>query len=313
MKVAILDDYDGAYETTAGIHRLRQLAAVRIFREPFGEPAALRGFDALVATRERTLFTRRLLEQLADVRIIAQTGNHAYHIDLAAAEEQGIVVARASGGFSIGAAELAIGLAIAVMRRIPSGHDAIRENRWPAQPGCVLHGKTLGVIGVGRVGRHVARLGAAFGMRVLGWSPRLTDARATEAGVEARSLPVLLRESDVVSIHAALTAESRGLIDAQHITLMKPSACLINTARAAIVDEAALISALAVRRIAGAGLDVFDQEPLPASHPLRSLANVVLTPHIGWNTDEGFERFAAGACDVLTAFAEGREVPRFTL
>ena len=313
MKVAVLDDFDGAYEPTAGIRRLRQHAAVRIFTEPFGDPAALREFDALVATRERTSFTRRLLEQLPALRIIAQTGNYAYHIDLAAAAERNIVVARAGGGFSIGAAELAIGLAIAVMRRIQSGHEAIGRGFGTSQQTSVLHGKALGIVGVGRVGRHVARLGAAFGMRVLGWGPRLTDALAASAAVEPRSLAELLRDSDVVSIHAALTTESRGLIDAQQIALMKPSAYLINTARGAIVDETALVEALTESRIAGAGLDVFEVEPLTASHPLRHLPNVVLTPHIGWNTDEGFERFAAAACEVLIAFNEGCDVPRFTL
>jgi phosphoglycerate dehydrogenase-like enzyme len=199
------------------------------------------------------------------------------------------------------------------MRRIPSAHDAISQGGWPARHSCVLHAKTLGIIGVGRVGRHVARLATAFGMRVLGWSPRLTGATAAASAIEARSLPGLLRESDVVSIHAALNADSTGLIDAHCIALMKPSAYLINTARGAIVDETALVEALAAGRIAGAALDVFDQEPLPASHPLKHLANVVLTPHIGWNTDEGFERFAAAACEVLLAFDEGRDVPRFNL
>lgn len=313
MKVAVLDDFDGAYETTAGMRRLRQHADVRIFTEPFGEPAALHEFDALVATRERTHFTRQLLEQLPRLRIIAQTGNHAHHIDLHAAAARGIAVAQASGGFSVGAAELAIGLAIAVMRRIPSAHDAIGLGAWPTRLTEVLHEKTLGIIGVGRVGGHVAKLGAAFGMRVLGWSPRLTDAAAVAAGIERRSLPDLLRESDVVSIHATLNSASRGLLDAERIALMKPSAYLINTARGAIVDETALIQALVTRRIAGAGLDVFDQEPLPAPHPLRRLPNVVVTPHIGWNTDEGYARFAASACDVLLGFDEGRDVPRFTL
>jgi phosphoglycerate dehydrogenase-like enzyme len=312
VRVAILDDIHHAYEGTSGVRRLSEhVDEVRIFTAPFGDAQALRGFEALVANRERTRFTRDLLTQLPDLRIIAQTGNHAHHIDFAAAAERGIVVARASGGFSVGAAELAIGLAIAVMRRIPASHNAIARGDWQTPSTAVLHGKTLGIVGLGRVGQHVAKLGAAFGMRIVAWSPRLTDAAAAAAGATRAPLDALLQQSDIVTIHASLTPESRGLIDARCLGLMKPDAHLINTARGAIVDEAALVKALAERRIAGAGLDVFAEEPLPPAHPLITLPNVVLTPHIGWPTDEGYARFAEAACDVLLAYQAGREVPRF--
>lgn len=313
MKVAILDDIHHAYEGTSGVRRLREHAEVRIFTAPFGDAGALRGFDALVANRERTRFTRDLLERLPELRIIAQTGNHAQHIDLAAAADLGIVVARASGGFSVGAAELAIGLAIALMRQVPASHAAVMRGEWPAPMTRVLHGKTLGIVGLGMVGQHVARLGVAFGMRALAWSPRLTGARAAAALAEHRTLDALLRESDVVSIHATLTAESRGLLDARRIGLMKTTAYLINTARGPIVDQTALVEALVAQRIAGAGLDVFDDEPLPAAHPLTRLSNVILTPHIGWPTDEGYARFSEAACEVLLAYRAGRDVPRFTV
>ena len=312
MRVAILDDIHQVYGGTAGIHRLRGRAEVAIFTQPFGDPSALAGFDALVANRERTRFTRALLERLPDVRIIAQTGNHAAHIDLAAARERGIVVGRASGGYAIGAAELAFGLAMAVMRRIPAGDAAVKRGEWPTPTTPVLYGKTLGIVGLGRIGVHVARLGTAFGMRVLAWSPRLTDARAAEAGAGRRELDDLLAESDVVTIHATLTPESRGLVDARRLGLMKPGAYLVNTARGAIVDEAALADALAGGRLAGAGLDVFAEEPLPPGHPLAALPNVVLTPHIGWPTDETYERFAQAACDVLLAYLDGGEVLQFS-
>ena len=311
MRVAILDDIHDAWGGTDGVRRLRERAEVRIFTRPFGDPAALRGFDALVANRERTRFTRELLERLPDARIIVQTGNHAHHVDFAAARERGILIARAGDGFSIGAAELAVGLALSVMRQIPAMHAAVARGEWPTPSTVVLHGRTLGIVGLGRVGRHVAALGGAFGMRVLAWSPSLTPDRAAAAGAAYRELDEMLAASDVVSIHAALTEGSRGLLDRRRIALMKPDAYLINTARAAVVDEAALLDALRDRRIAGAGLDVFHEEPLPAGHPLTRLPNVVLTPHIGWPTDEAYARFAEGACGVLLAWAAGRDVPRF--
>ena len=311
MRIAILDDIHRVWEGTDGVRQLRERADVHVFTAPFGDPATLRGFDALVANRERTQFTRELFEQLHDLRILVQTGNHANHIDFSAARDRGVVIAQASAGYSIGAAELAIALATAVMRQIPASDAAVRRGEWPTPSTPVMHGKTLGIVGVGRVGQHVARIANAFGMRVLGWSPRLTDITAAAAGVERRGLDELMTESDVISIHVSLAPTSRGLIDARRIGLMKPTAFLINTARGPIVDETALIAALAKKRIAGAGLDVFDREPLPPGHPLTTLPNVVLTPHIGWPTDHGYQRFAAAACDVLLAYMDGREFPTF--
>lgn len=311
MRVAILDDTHRAYDGTAGVRRLRERAEVKIFTQPFGDPSALRGFDALVANRERTRFTRALLEQLPDLRIIAQTGNHVYHIDLAAAEERKIIVAKATGGFCTSAAELAIGLMIAVMRQIPALDRELKRGTWPTPMTHVLRGKTLGIVGLGHVGRHVAKIAKAFEMNVLAWGPRLTQEAAALAGTESRELDDLLRASDIVSVHATLSPESRGLIDARRLGLMKPTAYLINTARGPIVDEPALYAALADGRIAGAGLDVFDEEPLPPAHPLSKLANVVLTPHIGWPTDEMYKQFADAAADALLGYLDGREVPRF--
>lgn len=311
MRIAILDDIHNAWEATDGVRRLRERCDVHIFTAPVGEPSALRGFDALIANRERTRFTRELLQQLTGVRIIVQTGNHANHIDFAAAHDCGIVVAKASAGGSIGAAELAIGLALAVMRQIPANDAAVRRGEWSTPSTPVLHGKALGIVGLGQVGRHVARIATAFGMRVLGWSPRLTDAAAKAAGAERREIDDLLAESDVVSIHASLTPTSRGLLDVRRLALMKTSAYLINTSRGPIIDEAALIAALAEKRIAGAGLDVFDQEPLSPGHPLTKLPNVVLTPHMGYPTDDGYRRFSDAASRVLLDYIDGREVPHF--
>jgi phosphoglycerate dehydrogenase-like enzyme len=311
MRVAILDDIHNSYEGTAGVRRLRDRAEVQIFIHPFGDPSVLRGFDALVANRERTRFTRALLEQLPDLRIIAQTGNHVYHIDLAAAEERQIIVAKATGGFSTSAAELAIGLMIAVMRQIPSVDREVKLGRWPTPMTHALRGKTLGIVGLGHVGRHIVKIARAFEMKVLAWGPRLTREAAASVGAESRELDDLLSCSDIVSVHATLSPESRGLIDARRLRLMKPTAYLINTARGPIVDEAALCAALASGQIAGAGLDVFDEEPLPSAHPLTTLPNVVLTPHIGWPTDETYTQFADAAADALLGYLDGQEVPRF--
>jgi len=311
MRVAILDDIHRAYEATEGVRRLRDVAEVKIFAGPFGDASALRGFDALIANRERTRFTRELLQALPDLRIIAQTGNHAYHIDLNAAEQLQIIVAKAAGGFSRSAGELAVGLMLAVMRKIPFADREVKNGRWPMPLTHVLRGKTLGIVGFGHVGRHVARIAAAFEMRVLAWGRRLTAEEADGAGVERRQLDELLRSADVVSIHATLSEETRGLIGAERLALMKPTAFLINTARGPIVDEPALCAALAAGRIAGAGLDVFDEEPLPMGHPLQKLSNVVLTPHLGWPTDEMYSQFSDAAADILLSYLRGDEVPRF--
>ncbi len=310
MRVAILDDIHHAYEGTGGVQRLRARAEVQIFTAPFGDPAALRGFDALVANRERTRFTRALFAALPDLRIVAQTGNHAYHVDFAAAAEHKVVIAKAAGGYSSGAAELAIGLTLALMRHIVSGDNAVKAGRWPSPLGTELAGKTMGIVGLGGVGGHVARIASAFGMQVLSWSRSVKQGPAL-AGSTPVDLDTLLARSDVVSVHATLAPETRGLIDARRLALMKPTAVLINTARGPIVDEAALVDALAHRRIAGAGLDVFDTEPLPAGHPLTTLDNVVLTPHLGWPTDLKYRQFADAAADVLLAWLDGKAVPQF--
>lgn len=311
MRIAILDDIHQAYAHTQGVQRLREHAQVQVFTGPFGAPAALRGFDALVANRERTRFTAELFAQLPDLRILAQTGNHAYHIDLAAAAAQGVVVAKASGGYSTGAAELAIALALALMRQIPAQDAAVKRGEWRTPRTEVLNGKVMGVVGMGHVGRHVARVARALDMRVLAYSPRLDDATAAAQGVQRAELDELLQQADVVSVHLTLSPQSRGLIGAARLALMKPGAYLINTARGPIVDEPALIAALSEGRIAGAGLDVFDAEPLPAGHALTKLPNVILTPHLGWPTDQAYERFAGAVADVLLDHLAGREVPRF--
>ena len=312
MRVAFLDDFHAAYAETQGVRRLRDVADVTILTQKIDSPASLSGFDALVATRERTRFTPALFAQLPDVRIIAQTGNHAYHIDLADAERRGIIVGKATGGFCTAAGELAFGLMMATMRQIPAVDHAMKNGAWPTPMTRVLRGKTLGIVGLGNIGRYVARIANAFDMKVLAWSARLTEEAAAAAGAERVELDDLLQSSDIVTIHATLSDQTRGLIDRRRIGLMKPSAFLINTARGAIVEEMALVEALRQGRLAGAGLDVFEEEPLSASHQLRELTNVVLTSHLGWPTDEMYEQFADAAANVLIAYRRGHEVPRFS-
>jgi phosphoglycerate dehydrogenase-like enzyme len=311
VRVAVLNDIHGVYASSAGVARLRERAAVDIFTESQIPVDALTGYQALVANRERTRFPRAVLEQLSNLRIIAQTGNHVYHIDMQAAQERGVIVAKATGGFSRGAAELTFGLMIAVMRGVAANNAAMRAGGWPSPLGRVLHAKTLGIVGLGHVGRAVAQLAAAFGMRVVAWGPSLSPEVARAAGCEYLRLDDLVAESDVVSVHATLSPASRGLLDAARLARMKPTAYLINTARGPIVDESALVAALRAGRLAGAALDVFDTEPLPADHPLRQLDNVVLSPHVGWPTDEAYAGFANAAADVLLAYMDGRPYPRF--
>ncbi|MGX1099389.1 D-2-hydroxyacid dehydrogenase family protein [Amorphus sp. MBR-141] len=311
MRVAFLDDFHDAYGQTDGVARLRQHAEVEIFTDHIADPAALNRFDALVATRERTRFTAEFLSALSNVRVIAQTGNHAYHVDLDAAERLNIVIGKATGGFCTSAGELTFALMMAVMRQIPTCDQAVKKGAWPTPMTYVLRGKTLGIVGLGNIGKYVARIAEAFGMKVLAWGPRLTPEAAAAGGAEYRDLDDLMGASDIVTIHATMGSRTLGLIDARQFSLMKPTAYLVNTSRGPIVDEAAMVAALSAGRIAGAGLDVFDQEPLPANHPLTRLSNVVLTPHLGWPTDEMYGQFADAAADILLDFKDGKTVPHF--
>jgi D-3-phosphoglycerate dehydrogenase len=300
MKVAILDDYQHAFEHSAAISRLRQHAEVAIYTEKLAADAlvrALSGCQAIISIRERTLFPAELLRALPDLELIVQTGSHAYHIDLEAATKAGILIGLAPGG--TGAAELTFGLMISLMRRIADCDHALRQGRWPLVLGIVLKGKTLGILGLGKIGSEVARIGLAFGMTPIAWGPTLTKERAEKAQVSFLSLEEVLQTADVVSVHLKLSDLSRGLLNEGRLRLMKKSAYLVNTARGAIIDETALVKILQERAIAGAALDVFVEEPLPPNHPLLQLDNVVLTPHLGWPTDSGFEGFAQNATNVI--------------
>jgi phosphoglycerate dehydrogenase-like enzyme len=308
MKVTVLDDYQHAMEGTPAIERLRQTADVQVLFEKLPDDEAvvraLQGSRAIIPVRERTRFAAALLQSLPDLEFISQTGNHAYHIDMEAATRAGIVVALAPGGNST--TELAFGLMLAVMRRIPQSDQAMRAGEWPLVLGYVLRGKTLGILGLGKIGVEVAAIARAFGMKVVAWGPTLTQERASKSGATYMRLDDLLKTADVVSVHLKLSEESKNLLDESRLRMMKPTAYLINTARGAIVDEQALIKLLNHKDIAGAALDVFVEEPLPPDHPLLALDNVVLTPHLGWPTDSGFAGFAENAVTNILDYMEGK-------
>jgi phosphoglycerate dehydrogenase-like enzyme len=308
MKVTVLDDYQRAFENTEAIRRLRQTAAVRILTEKLSSEAAvaeaLEGSQAIIPVRERTRFTASLLNALPDLEFISQTGNHAYHVDIDAATQRGIVVSLAPGGNST--TELAFGLMLAVMRRIPQSDRAMRCGEWPLVLGYVLKGKTLGILGLGKIGSEVAAIARAFGMKVIAWGPTLTAERAAKSNVTFLPLDDVLETADVVSVHLALSAQSKNLLNEARLRMMKKSAYLVNTARGAIVDEAALVRVLRENAIAGAALDVFVEEPLPKNHPLLELDNVVLAPHLGWPTDSGFAGFAENAVTNILDYMDGK-------
>jgi phosphoglycerate dehydrogenase-like enzyme len=308
MLVIVLDDYQRALDGAAALKRLEKIAEVRVFTEKIDSEdrlvKTLAGCQAIIPIRERTKFPASLLRRLNDLELISQTGNHAYHIDIDAATRAGIVVALAPGSNST--TELAIGLMLAIMRRIPQSDRAMRGGDWPLVLGYVLKGKTLGILGLGKIGTEVAAIGRAFGMNIVAWGPTLTAERAARSQVELLPLDEVLRTADIVSIHLALSNESKALIDERRLRLMKRSAYLVNTARGAIIDERALVRVLAEKAIAGAALDVFVEEPLPVGHPLLALDNVVLTPHLGWPTDAGFTGFAENAVANIVDYMDGK-------
>jgi phosphoglycerate dehydrogenase-like enzyme len=308
MKLAILDDFQGAAASLSCMDKLRACGELVVFQKALSTPAefgeALKDVQILIPIRERTQLTSSVLEVLPSLEMISQTGGNTPHLDLDAATRRGIVVCT-SPGSGQSTAELTFALMLAVMRRIPQEHQAMRTGRWQTGQGVGLYGKALGIIGLGRIGSRVAHMAQAFGMRVLATGFTLTAERAMAHGVRMAALEDLLAHSDIVSIHLRLSERSDKLIGRQELRLMKPTAYLINTARGPIVDEAALIEALRHRRIAGAGLDVFAQEPIEPSNPLLQLDNVVCTPHIGFVTQETYEHMLGGAVENIVNYLEG--------
>ena len=311
-RIAILDDWQGVAQQSTDWTPLESRAELTFFSEPFAGPdaraAALAGFDILIAMRERSPLPATVIERLPRLRMIALTGARTWTLDIEACSARGIVVCNTGGAMATAAtAELATGLLLAAARALPAADASMRAGHFQAgvPAGMVLEGRTLGIIGLGKIGARVARHGAAFGMRVLAWSQNLTDEQAAAAGATRVDKDTLLAESDAVSLHLVLSDRTRGVIGARELARMKPGAILINTSRGPLVDEAALVARLEAGALVAA-LDVFGEEPLPAAHPLRRLPNVVLTPHQGYATREVYSQFYRESIENVLAVLDAR-------
>ena len=310
-RVAVLDDYQDVALQMADWGALPAAVEVKVFRDHLADEQALverlQDFAIIVAMRERTPFTRSLLARLPQLKLLITTGMRNASIDVGAAHDCGVLVC-GTEGLPYPTAELTWGLILALVRQIPHEDRATRNGQWQVSLGVGLCGKTLGMVGLGRLGSQVATIGKAFGMHVLAWSHNLTAERAAACGATLVSKDELLSQADIVTIHLVLSARTRHLIGEPELRRMKPTAYLVNTSRGPIVDEQALVQVLRQRAIAGAGLDVFDDEPLPLDHPLRQLENIVITPHLGYVTLETYRIFYGHAVEDIQAFLRGSPV-----
>jgi phosphoglycerate dehydrogenase-like enzyme len=315
VAIAILDDYQKVALQLADWSKLQQNQRLTVFHEPFADEStaarALVDFEIVCLMRERTPFPRSLIERLPKLRLIVTAGHRNAAIDVAAAAERNIVV---SGTDSPGhaTAELAMGLILALARHLATEAQAMRAGGWQTTLGQDLRGKTLGLLGLGRLGGQMAKFGGAFGMTVIAWSENLTRERCEECGAEKVDKDELFRRADVLSIHTRLSPRTRGLVGARELDLMRPTSYLINTSRGPIVDEAALLAALRSERIVGAALDVYDVEPLPADHPFRAEPKALLTPHLGYVTEETYRAFYGGMVAAIEAWLDGHPINLIT-
>jgi phosphoglycerate dehydrogenase-like enzyme len=316
-KVAILDDYAGVALDLADWSPVRTRAEVTVFDRHLSDNEAveaLQPFDVICTLRERMAFPRPLLDQLPNLKLLTIVGMSLANLDMTAASERGILVVHpnfANPAFAAagsGVPELAWGLMMATVRNLAEEHRRVREGGWQATAGVTLSGKTLGLLGLGRLGRRMNEYAKVFGMEVIAWSQNLTDEVAAAVGVRRVEKQTLFREADVISIGLVLSERTRGLVAGPELALMKPSAYLINVSRGPIVDETALIAALKAGRIAGAGLDVYDVEPLPPDHALRSLPNVTLSPHLGYVTREMLGAIYSDTVESVEAWLDGKPV-----
>jgi phosphoglycerate dehydrogenase-like enzyme len=312
ISIAILDDYQGVAKSYADWSRVEARAHVQIFRDHLADADALAErlapFDAICVMRERTPLPAALLARLPRLKLIVTTGAKNRSIDMAAAQQHGIIVCGAGPGTGGQMVEFTWGMILALARHIPFEDRAMRAGGWQTTIGIALAGKTLGIIGLGKIGAGVAKIGQAFGMEVIAWSANLTDARAAECGARRVDKDELLRRSDVITLHLVLSGRTRGIIASRDFALMKPTSLLCNTSRGPLIDEAALIDALRHQRIAGAALDVYDQEPLPSEHPLRALENTVLTPHVGYVSVDSYRHYFPEMVEDLQAFLDGKPI-----
>ena len=312
LRCAILDDYQNVALSMADWSKVEKDIEIKVFNKHLGAPdkviAALHGFAIVCAMRERTAFPRSVIEALPDLKLLVTTGMRNASIDLEAAKAHGVVVC-GTPAFGNATAAIATGLMLELARHIGYENARLKAGAaWQATIGLDLEGMTLALLGLGKLGARMAEIGRAFKMDVIAWSENLTAETCKQAGVEHAGRDDLFRRADFLSIHVQLSQRTRGLIGARELGLMKPSAFLINTSRGPIVDEAALIAALRANRIAGAGLDVFDIEPLPIEHPLRKLDNVVLTPHLGYVSAQNYRTFFAGVVEDIQGFLDGKPV-----
>lgn len=310
--IAILDDYQNVALRMADWSGLQKDNRVVVFTERLPDvdaaARALAEFEVIGIMRERTPFSHALFEKLPKLRLLVTTGKRNASIDMEAAKAHNVTVC-STGGAGRATAELAFALMLGLARHLREEFNAMRPGGgWQTTLGFDLEGKTLGILGLGNLGAKVGKIGAAFGMKIIAWSENLTDERARERGAERVSKDELFNRSDIVSIHSVLSPRSRGLVGAREFALMKPSALLINTSRGPIVDEAALLAALREKNIAGYGADTFEVEPLPADHPLRSEPRALLTPHLGYVTEETYRDFYSGMVQAIEGWLAGKPI-----
>ena len=316
VRAAILDDYQKVALKFADWSAIAKDVEVKVFNAPLGDDSAvikrLQGFAIVNMMRERTPFNRKVIEGLPDLKLLITTGARNNSIDLKACAEFGVTVC-GTAGFGNPTAAIAVGLMLEITRHIGFENARMKAGApWQVTVGHDLEGKTLGVLGLGKLGQRVAGVAKALGMKVIAWSQNLTPEKAKEGGTEYVSKEDLFRNADVISIHVVLSDRTRGLVRAKDLGLMKKTAYLINTSRGPIVEEKGLIAALNSKSIAGAGLDVFDIEPLPTDHPFRKMDNVVLTPHLGYVSEENYRTFYSGVVEDIRAWLDGKPVRMLT-
>ena len=311
MRLAILDDYQGVAAGLTDWSQLPKDTEVQFFQDHLNDEDGLldrlKDFQVVMGMRERTPFPRSLLSKLPELRLLVTTGARNASFDVDAATELGIVVCGTDGAGE-GPTELTWGLIIGLLRHIPQEDQRTRHGKWGTEISVGLKGRTLGLLGLGHIGSRMARVGNVFDMSVIAWSQNLTTERASEWDATLVDKDALFHESDILTINLRLSERTRGLVGARELALMKPSAYLVNISRGPIVDEAALIDALQRRAIAGAALDTFDVEPLPADHPFLTLSNTILAPHNGYVTEESFRAMYSGVVEDIRAFASGEPI-----